>query len=179
MMNRFGRRIRLWVSKVFIEVIRGSLHSLRDEILIKHSRSLPVGDILMDRWDVARFNRFGQGTSCYSSVLVIGSVTVGENCWIGPNVVLDGSGELEIGNNVQISAGAQLYSHNSVLTATSLAPVPISRNKTIIGNNVYIGPNAIIEQGVKIGNHAIIGALSLVNKDVPDFGKYLGTKLQK
>lgn len=38
---------------------------------------------------------------------------------------------------------------------------------TIIGNNVWIGVNSIILKGVKIGDGAIIGAGSVVTKDVP------------
>jgi acetyltransferase-like isoleucine patch superfamily enzyme len=127
---------------------------------------------------VAKFNGFGKGTSCYSSVLVIGSVFVGDDCWIGPNVVLDGSGILKIGNKVQVSAGAQIYTHDSVNQITMLGREPIIRMETIIGDNVYIGPNAVIQKGVTIGNNVIIGALSLVNKNIPDGAKYFGTSLQ-
>jgi acetyltransferase-like isoleucine patch superfamily enzyme len=38
---------------------------------------------------------------------------------------------------------------------------------TSIGNGVYIGLGTIIQMGVKIGDRAVIGALSLVNRDVP------------
>lgn len=178
-MNRVRTKLINWISNLIIHLIRRSLQSVRGEIRTKYSRSLPVGDILIDRWDVSRFNGFGEGSSCYSSVLVLGHVVVGNNCWIGPNVILDGSGGLTIGNNVHISAGAQVYSHSSVLSATSLLSMPISRKETTIGDNVYVGPNAIIEQGISVGSNAIIGALSLVNKDVPNFGKYLGLKLHK
>ena len=62
-----------------------------------YNRMLPFGDYLIDRWEKAKFLGFGEGTSIYDNVLVIGDVKVGKNTWIGPNVILDGSGGLEIG----------------------------------------------------------------------------------
>ena len=44
-----------------------------------------------------------------------------------------------------------------------------------IGNDVWIGVNAVIKRGVKVGNGAVIGANSFVNKDVPDFAIVAGT----
>ena len=46
---------------------------------------------------------------------------------------------------------------------------------TLIGDGVYIGPGAIVQMGVKIGDRAIIGALSLVNKDVPERARAYGS----
>ncbi|MCO7176346.1 sugar O-acetyltransferase [Sporolactobacillus kofuensis] len=43
-----------------------------------------------------------------------------------------------------------------------------------IGNNVWIGGRAIINPGVKIGDHAIIGSGSVVTKDVPDYAVVAG-----
>ena len=62
--------------------------------------------------------------------------------------------------------------------STSLGEKGIERQPTRIGDGVYIGPNSIVQMGVSIGDKAIIGAMSLVNKDVPSEGKYYGTKLR-
>ena len=64
----------------------------------KYNRSLSLGDYLNDRWERGKKEGFGEGTSVYDNVLILGDVKVGKNCWIGPNVVLDGSGGLEIGD---------------------------------------------------------------------------------
>lgn len=144
---------------------------------IDFSRSLPVDDLIFSRDEIASLNTFGEGSTCYASTLIIGPVKVGKNCWVGPNVVLDGSGGLSIGDSVHISAGVQVYSHDSILKATSLGALPIAKESTVIGNGVYIGPNAVIQKGVSIGDNVIIGACSLVNKNVPNGGRYLGTNL--
>ena len=46
--------------------------------------------------------------------------------------------------------------------------------QSIIGNDVWIGTNAILFPGIKIGNGAIIGAGAVVNKDVPDYAIVAG-----
>ena len=78
--------------------------TLRKEVNEKWKRTLPFGEYFVDRWEKARELGFGAGASIYDSAIVIGDVKVGENTWVGPNVVLDGSGGLEIGNWCSISA---------------------------------------------------------------------------
>ena len=90
------------------------LADLARQMRERHGRHVSVGDLLTDRWELASRLGFGEGTSCYDNVLILGSVSVGRNCWIGPNVVLDGTGDLTIGDNVDISAGAQIYTHDTV-----------------------------------------------------------------
>ena len=132
------------------------------------SRSTGFGDYVGDRWERARFEGFGEGSSCYDNVLIIGDVRVGKNVWIGPNVILDGSGGLEIGDFCSISAGAQIYTHHTVEWATSMGERAVPRSPTRIGSGVYIGPNAVIQMGVTVGDRAVIGAMAFVNRDVPE-----------
>lgn len=149
---------------------------LRLRMKKKYNRHVSLGDLLTDRWETARFLGFGEGTSCYNNVLVLGDVKVGKNSWIGPNVILDGSGgELTIGDFCSISAGVQIYSHDTVAWSTSLGVDPIAKSATTIGNGVYIGPNTIIQKGVQIGDQSIIGAMSFVNKSIPPNHKAFGT----
>ena len=68
------------------------LTKLRSEKKKKFNRHVSIQDLLSDRWETASFYGFGEGTSCYNNVLIIGDVKVGKNTWIGPNVILDGSG---------------------------------------------------------------------------------------
>jgi acetyltransferase-like isoleucine patch superfamily enzyme len=140
----------------------------------KYNRSLSFSDLLFDRWERADFLGFGKGTSIYDSSIVIGDVKVGANTWIGPFTVLDGSGKLSIGSNCSVSAGVQIYSHDSVDWAISGGSVSYQYGETSIGNNVYIGPNVIIGKGCKIGNGCIIGANSFVNRSFPDNTKIAG-----
>lgn len=153
-----------------------TLWSDRQEIIKKSfNRTLPFADYIVDRWEKARILGFGEGTSVYDSVLVLGDVKVGEKTWVGPFVVLDGSGGLTIGSNCSLSAGVQIYTHDSIQWAISGGISPYDYAKTTIGNNCYIGPNTIIAKGVTIGDGCIIGANSLVTQDIPAHSKAYGT----
>jgi acetyltransferase-like isoleucine patch superfamily enzyme len=138
------------------------------------NRSLPFGEGFVDRWERAAFLGFGPGTSIYDSAIVIGDVVVGQNTWIGPNTVLDGSGGLVIGDNCSISAGVQIYSHSSVEWAVSRGQSDIRRRATRIGDQCYIGPNAVIEAGTEMGQACVVGAFSLVRGSVPNRSKVFG-----
>lgn len=149
--------------------------SLDDSFFTELNRSLPFADVLFDRWDRGKSLGFGKGTSVYDSCHIFGNVTVGENTWIGPFTVLDGSGGLTIGSNCSISAGVQIYSHDSVNWAISGGNAPYSYAETTIGDNCYVGPNTIISKGVSIGQGCIIGANSFVNASFPPGSKIGGS----
>lgn len=139
-----------------------------------YKRVVPSNELLWDRWDKANFLGFGEKTSIYDSSYVFGDVSVGSNTWIGPFVVLDGSGGLKIGDNCSISTGAQIYSHDTVQWAISGGKAPYEYEETIIGHNCYIGPNVIIKKGVRLGDGCIVGANSFVNKSFPPHSKIAG-----
>lgn len=147
----------------------------RREVAAKFNRSLPLADYVVDRWEKARELGFGEGSSVYDSVLVLGDVKVGANTWIGPFVVLDGSGGLTIGSNCSISAGVQIYSHDTVDWAVSGGRAPTTHAPTSIGDRCYIGPATVIAKGVRIGDGCIVGANSLVLADIADGSKAFGT----
>lgn len=133
------------------------------------NRSLPLGELLSDRWERAVRLGFGEGASIYDSALVYGKVMVGKATWIGPNVILDGSGGLEIGDFCSVSAGVHIYSHNTIKWALSGGKAAYEYHPTSIGNCCFIGPQTIIQNGVAIGDHCLIAANSFVSKNVPPY----------
>jgi acetyltransferase-like isoleucine patch superfamily enzyme len=158
----------------FGRAIRDLIIGLTRECRQRFDRHVSVGDLLTDRWETAREYGFGEGTSCYDNVLILGAVKVGKNCWIGPNVVLDGQGGLVIGDNCDISAGSQIYTHHTVARCLSGGVAPIERAPVKIGSRVYIGPQCIIQKGVTIGDDVVIGAMSLVTCDIPSGARAWG-----
>lgn len=146
----------------------------RRDVHNRFDRTLPFADYVVDRWEKARELGFGEGASVYDSVLVLGNVTVGRNTWIGPFVVLDGSGGLSIGSNCSISAGVQIYSHDSVEWAVSGGEAGYSHAPTRIGDRCYLGPNTVVAKGVSIGDGCVIGAGSIVLSDIPSGSKAFG-----
>ncbi|MCP0914347.1 MULTISPECIES: acyltransferase [Legionella] len=155
--------------------IKHLLAKLIHEKQQQFDRVVSMGDYFIDRWEKAKLLGFGEGTSIYDSAIVLGKPMVGNNTWIGPAVILDASGGLKIGSNCSISAGVQIYSHDSIRWALSGGKERYSYAETSIGDNCYIGPNAIIQKGIKIGDGVLIGANTLVNKDIPSHSKAFGT----
>ncbi len=139
------------------------------------NRSLPFGDYIVDRWQKAAALGFGEGASIYDSALIFGDVKVGKHTWIGPFTVLDGSGGLEIGDYCSISAGVQIYTHDTVQWAVSGGKEQSELAQVHIGHNCYIGTNVIVSKGITIGDGCVIGANSFVNCDIPKNQKAWGT----
>jgi acetyltransferase-like isoleucine patch superfamily enzyme len=158
----------------FCQSIRDLARQLRREMREKFGRHVSVGDLLTDRWEIARDCGFGEGTSCYDNVLILGDVKVGKHCWIGPNVILDGQGGLTIGDHCDISAGAQIYTHHTVARCLSGGVAAVDQAPVKIGSRVYVGPQCVIEMGVTIGDRVVIGAMSLVNRDIPSGARAWG-----
>ena len=157
------------------EELKGLYNSLRTKMKRKWGRDLPFDELLFNRWDRAENLGFGKGASIYHNSYVYGDVTVGEHTWIGPFTILDGTGVLNIGSYCSISAGVQIYTHDSVDWAISGGKAEYEKSPTIIGNNCYIGPNAVITKGVTIGDGCVIGANSLINGNVPSGSRAFGS----
>lgn len=74
-------------------------------------------------------------------------------------------GKIIIGNNCTITHGSKILSHDHA--AHIMGDGMYEKTLTTIGDNVFIGMNAIILSGITIGDNSIIAAGSIVTKDVP------------
>lgn len=157
---------------IVFRILRRFWLQRRRKVDSEFRRSLPFGDYVVDRWERANEFGFGSGTSVYDSCLVLGDVTVGRDVWVGPFTVLDGSGGLSVGDRTTISAGVQVYSHDSL--ARTRKGAPVRRAPTSIGADCYLGPNVVVGMGITIGDGCTVGANSLVLADVPPGRKVWG-----
>lgn len=96
-----------------------------------------------------KFVTFGKNVYANFNLTLVddGEITVGDYCMFGPNVTV-----ATAGHPVDPALREQAYQYN----------LPVH-----IGNNVWIGAGAILLPGVTIGDNAVIGASSVVTKDVP------------
>jgi acetyltransferase-like isoleucine patch superfamily enzyme len=172
--NHFHSQSDPHQSELYVKLVN-LWSQLQSAVAKKWQRTLPLGDYFVDRWEKARRLGFGAGSSIYDSSLVLGIVKVGEHTWIGPFTILDGSGGLEIGSYCSISAGVQIYSHDTVEWALTSGVASPARAPTKIGSRCYIGPNTVIAKGVTVGDGCVIGANSLVLSDIPEGRKAFGT----
>lgn len=154
--------------------LRQLYDELRTEMRNRWSRDLPFEELLFDRWERAKSLGFAEGASIYHNSYVFGEVRVGQNTWIGPFTMLDGSGGLSIGEGCSISTGVQIYSHDTVRWAVSGGKLPAERSPVAIGDFTYIGSQTVVSKGVTIGDHAVVGACSFVNRDIPPYTVAVG-----
>ena len=105
--------------QALVNAARALYTRLREELRQRGQRDLPLEELLFDRWERARALGFGDGTSVYHNSYIYGDVQVGAHTWIGPFTLLDGSGGLRIGSYCSISAGVQIYTHDTVAWAVS------------------------------------------------------------
>ena len=99
---------------------------------------------------------------------IIGKPEIGEGTWIGAFTVLDGSGGLRIGRGCDVSCGVHIYTHSTVRRCVSgRAFDQVDRQAVEVGDYVFIGANAVVMMGVRIGDRSVIAAGAVVSADVP------------
>lgn len=94
---------------------------------------------------------------------------------------------LTIGSHVRIAAGVRILTHDYAWSVLKhYAPEGVQPGAVLgaqsaveIGSCVFIGMNALITRGVKIGDHVVIGAGSVVTKDCPSNGVYAGNPARR
>jgi acetyltransferase-like isoleucine patch superfamily enzyme len=162
-------------TKRFLEQVKAADLLLRGQMNKRWRRDLPFDELLFDRWERARQLRFGKMASIYQNSYVYGDVSVGTHTWIGPFTLLDGSGKLSIGDYCSISAGVQIYTHNSVKWAVSGGKTKYKYASVKIGDYCYLGSQTVVAEGVTIGHHSVIGACSFVNRNLPPYTVAFGS----
>ncbi|MEE6075117.1 sugar O-acetyltransferase [Avibacterium paragallinarum] len=94
-------------------------------------------------------------------------IEVGENFFANYNCTMLDNGGITIGDNVMLAPNVSLYTVGHPLDAELRSQDWEQALPITIGNNVWIGGNAIILGGVTIGDNVVIGAGSVVSKDIP------------
>jgi carbonic anhydrase/acetyltransferase-like protein (isoleucine patch superfamily) len=150
------------------EQLRQLRRATDDAMRADWDRSLSFQDTLFDRWERAAALGFADGASIYDSALVYGDVTVGEQSWIGPYVLLDGSGgALSIGAHCSISAGVHIYTHDTVMWALSGGRDERRTGPVRVHDRCHLGSQCIVGHDVEIGEQCVVAANSFVNRSVP------------
>ena len=133
----------------------------------KHSKIYPSV-----RMDTPPYRKFSLGNysvieshSCINNA--VGDVLIGDHTRIGlHNTVI---GPVTIGNHVNLAQGITItaLNHNFQDNNQRIDQQGITKNPITIGNDIWIGTNAVILPGVTIGDHSVVAAGAVVNKDVP------------
>lgn len=95
------------------------------------------------------------------------NIICGENVFFNINCVVLDENKVNIGSNVFLGPGVQLYTASHPLDAMTRRTHKISKSITI-SDDCWIGGNSIILPGITIGKGCVIGAGSVVTKNIPD-----------
>ena len=117
---------------------------------------------LRQKTKVAIFKAINRLNSFY--LRKIRGVDLGHHCNINRKAKIDGINPhgVHIGNYVRVSQNALILAHDAYRNEEH------QYVNTYLGDHVNIGWGAVINPGIRIGNHVIVGANSVVTKDVPD-----------
>lgn len=105
-------------------------------------------------------------------------IVIGDNVWISKNVGLYASNGIMIGNDVIIAKDVSLISGDHDFSEQNKKinqqGMKVDKQPIVVGDDVWIGEKAIVLKKVNIGKGSIIGAGSVVTKDVPDYSIVAG-----
>ena len=104
------------------------------------------------------------------------SLKIGNNVGINHYCFIGVRGNITIGDNVIFGPRVSIFSenHNFERLDIPIKKQGVTKENTIIGNDVWVGANVSIMPGVKIGNGCVIAAGSVVTKNIPDFSVVAG-----
>jgi acetyltransferase-like isoleucine patch superfamily enzyme len=111
----------------------------------------------------------------YNSIKYCPSITIGDNFYSGTNSCISAIGEIFIGNNVTIASRVTIIDHSHGELNYKDIETPVMQRKLVnkgpisIEDNVWIGENVVVVAGVTIGKNSVIGANSVVTKDIPEY----------
>ena len=131
-------------------------------------------------------NNIGANTFVWQFCVILEKAIIGKNCNINCNVFIEN--DVIIGNNVTIKPGVQIWDGvtlednvfvgpnvtftNDLLPRSQVYPKKFER--TIVKKFASIGANSTIIAGISIGEYALIGAGSVVTKDIPPYTLWYG-----
>lgn len=128
----------------------------------------------------------GEGTTIWQFVVILPGAKVGINCNVCSHVFIEN--KVVVGDNVTIKNGVHIYDNVEIADDVFIGPsvtftndlVPRSKKypaeylKTKIGHHASVGANSTIIGGVTIGEYALIGAGSVITKNIAPFAVYYG-----
>lgn len=128
----------------------------------------------------------GEGSTIWQFVVILDNAVIGKWCNINAHVFIEN--EVKVGNYVTVKSGVQLWDGIEIQDHVFIGPnvtftndktprskhYPAEFQKTKIHHHASIGAGAIILGGIEIGAYAMIGAGSLVTKEVPERALIIG-----
>jgi acetyltransferase-like isoleucine patch superfamily enzyme len=103
-------------------------------------------------------------------------LAVGDDTYIGPHAVLGAGGGITIGRNVMLGAYVQILAEDHAFgdPARDIDRQGVTRQGIAVGDGCWLGNGVIVLDGVRIGEHSVVGAGSVVTRDLPPHSVAVG-----
>lgn len=139
----------------------------------------PGADLFRVRWKGVKIGR-GTIIGRRAWIQVVndgGSISIGTGCSIGRDVVISSASSIAIGNDCLVSYRVSILDHDHEFSEgkTPVNSQPGERGDIVIEDRCFIGANAVILKGVRIGHDSIIGAGSIVTRSFPPLSILVGS----
>lgn len=156
----YGRRLRHMGKNVLID----------QGVVIKGPEKISIGDYT---WIDINAKLLG----------VLGEISIGKRVHVAQECMLAGGEKLEIHDYAGLSPGAKIFTNSEAPKDGKRMSGPMiparfkafKRGKVIIGKDAFIGTHSVVLPGVTVGEGAVVGANSVVHRDVPDWTVVAGT----
>lgn len=107
------------------------------------------------------------------------SIKIMDHTFVGSGCEFNIKNEIMIGNHCAIASGCRFVDHNHDISGTGAFPGPDIEEAIFIADHVWIGGNAMVLKGVKIGFGAVVAAGAVVTKSIPENEIWAGVPAKK
>jgi UDP-2-acetamido-3-amino-2,3-dideoxy-glucuronate N-acetyltransferase len=135
---------------------------------------------------IVQSDNIGEDTNIWQFCVVLPGAVIGNNCNINFNVFIEN--DVRIGNNVTVKPGVQIWDGLNIEDNVFIGPNVTFTNDLVPRSKIYpekfeetnlrmgssIGANATILTGLNVGEHSLIGAGSVITKNVPSYTVWYG-----
>lgn len=176
---RFYRKFTQIIFKIIRRIVSGSVYWYRQENI--RSGCISVGTDVHVKGVTYLWNNhvsLGSKINIYPGVVFWGpgAISIGNEVELGFNTVIYATRSVKIGNQVSIAAHCYIIdsNHGIARNAPIRKQTSTVKGEVVIEDDVWLGAGVKVLSGVHIGKGAVIGAQSLVNKDIPDYAIAVG-----
>jgi acetyltransferase-like isoleucine patch superfamily enzyme len=105
-----------------------------------------------------------------------GSITIGSDCSLNNYVVMYGAGGITVQDGCRIATGVVIvaFNHGFDDVARPIRSQPITARGVLVESDVWIGARSVVLDGVTIRRGSVVGAGSVVTRDVPEYAVVAG-----
>lgn len=110
----------------------------------------------------------GENTKIVGPIMNTGHISVGRNCWIGRNLTVHGNGSVIIGDNCDIAPDVMFLTGGHRIGDAARRAGQGETYTITVGNGVWIGARSTMMKNISVGDGAVVAACACVTADVPE-----------